>query len=163
TTTTEKHLLRQLDDRLEEVAQRPFRPGPGFGGPDEGRYSSFFVGQVADDGDVITDTRPVKGSGVDGAPNNPVSQIDRIPGGHQAFFSVGSEGGTRYRILAIRPPNGDPAIVYGTTRNDVDDVIRRLIWVEIAATAAIVAVLGLVTYWVVRLGVNPIKRMTRTA
>src|SRR5262249_38198061 len=112
---------------------------------------------------VITDTRPVKGSGFDAAPSIPVSKIDRIPVGHQAFFSVGSEGGTRYRILAIRPPNGDPAIVYGTTRNDVDDVSRRLIWVEIAATAAIVAVLGLVTYWVVRLGVNPIKRMTRTA
>jgi two-component system OmpR family sensor kinase len=161
TTTTEKHLLRQLDDRLEEVAQGP--PPHPVGGEEEGRYSSFFVGRVADDGAVRTDTRPVKGSGFEAAPNIPVSKIDRIEPGHQAFFSVGSKDGTRYRILAIRPLDGLGAFVFGTTRNDVDDVIRRLVWVEIAATAAIVAVLGLVTYWVVRLGVNPIKRMTRTA
>src|SRR5262249_36559140 len=125
-------------------------------------FSSFFVGQLQD-GDLNIDTRPVKGSGVDAAPDIPLSKVDRIPPGHQAFFSVGSESGTRYRILAVRLPNSAVTNVYGTPRNDVDDVIRRLIWVEIAATAAIVAVLGLVTYWVVRLGVNPIKRMTRTA
>jgi two-component system OmpR family sensor kinase len=38
-----------------------------------------------------------------------------------------------------------------------------LITLELAATGAIVAVLALVTFWVLRLGVRPIKRMTETA
>ena len=66
-------------------------------------------------------------------------------------------------MLAQRPGNGEAALVVATQREDVDDAISRLVRVELAATGAIVAILALVTFWVVRLGVRPIKRMTATA
>src|SRR5262249_2102763 len=117
TTTTEKHLLRQLDDRLSEVAQRGGRPEPP-GGGFEGRYSSFYVGVVDGEGDVQSFQRPVSRSGFEAAPNLPIKKIDAIPEGQQGFFSVGSNGGPHYRILAVRTGNG--AVIFGTARDDVD-------------------------------------------
>jgi two-component system OmpR family sensor kinase len=86
--------------------------------------------------------------------------VDR---GERVFFSVDSDGGARYRVLAQRPVDGDGVLVVATQREDVDAAIARLVRVEVAATAAIVAILGLVTWWVLRLGVRPIKQMTHTA
>ena len=39
----------------------------------------------------------------------------------------------------------------------------RLRWVLIAAIAIVIGILGVVVFWVLRLGVRPLKRMTRTA
>jgi two-component system OmpR family sensor kinase len=165
TTTTETHLLGQLDDRLEEVAVREHGPGPGPGrGPSEdGRFSSFYIAYVDPSGDVHSEARPVSKEGYQPDPDLPVARIADLQPGDQAFYSVGSAGGPRYRLLAARPVDGGSAIVVGTQRSDVDDAIGRLITVEVAATIAIVAVLALVTFWVIRLGVRPIKRMTATA
>jgi two-component system, OmpR family, sensor kinase len=41
--------------------------------------------------------------------------------------------------------------------------VARLVRVEALVTVAVLAVLGLVTWWVVRLGVWPVQRMTKTA
>ena len=46
---------------------------------------------------------------------------------------------------------------------DVDDTMSRLITVEVIATLLIAAVLAAVTWWVIRLGIRPIKQMTHTA
>ena len=46
---------------------------------------------------------------------------------------------------------------------DVDDAVGRLVLVQLLATAAVIAVLSLVTWWVLRLGVRPIRAMTATA
>ena len=47
--------------------------------------------------------------------------------------------------------------------DDVDDTIARLITIEIVAGTFVLAVLAVVTWWVLRLGIRPIKQMTRTA
>ncbi|HEX8804856.1 MAG TPA: HAMP domain-containing sensor histidine kinase, partial [Acidimicrobiales bacterium] len=46
---------------------------------------------------------------------------------------------------------------------DVDAAVDRLVAVEAAATLAILGVLGLVGWWVVHLGIRPLKQMTATA
>jgi two-component system, OmpR family, sensor kinase len=165
TTTTETHLIGQLDDRLQEVAARQqgfALPGPPR--PDgEGPFSSFYVGRVDGVGNVETDAKSVSKDGFQPIPDLPVDDIAHLQPGQHAYYSVGSDGGPRYRLLAVRPVDGDPAVVVATSRSDVDDAVHRLIAVEVAATAAIVAVLALVTFWVIRLGVRPIKRMTATA
>jgi two-component system, OmpR family, sensor kinase len=163
TTTTESHLLGKLDDRLQEVSVRQHDPGPRRGPVDDGPFSSFYIGYVDASGNVVLRARQVSKEGYQPDPELPVDSIAALEPGEHAFYSVGSDGGPRYRVLAVRPPDGDPALVVGTERNDVDDAIRRLITVEVAATIAIVAVLALVTFWVIRLGVRPIKRMTATA
>jgi two-component system OmpR family sensor kinase len=168
TTTTESHLLGQLDDRLQEVAvrQQGFgQPGPRPGDfrEDTGPISSFFVALVDTTGAREVHDKAVSKDGYQPDPNLPVDDIANLAPGQHAYYSVSSDGGPRYRVLATRPTSGQPAIVVATTRNDVDNAIRRLITVEVLATAAIVAVLALVTFWVIRLGVRPIKQMTATA
>jgi two-component system OmpR family sensor kinase len=41
--------------------------------------------------------------------------------------------------------------------------VSRLIWVEVIITGLVLGLLGLVTWWVIRLGVRPVKQMTATA
>jgi two-component system OmpR family sensor kinase len=164
TTTTESHLLGQLDDRLQEVAA-----SPGFAGvpPGDGprRYrepTSFYVGYI--EGDELHEiSTPVSKNGDAPGPDLPLDRIAALGPGEHAYFSASSDGGPRYRVLAQRSIDGQVVQVVGTARNDVDDTIHRLVLVEIAATAAIVTVLALVTFWVIRLGVRPVKRMTTAA
>jgi two-component system OmpR family sensor kinase len=64
----------------------------------------------------------------------------------------------------VRVRAGDDELhVTALPLTDVDNTISRLITVEVVATLLIVAVLAAVTWWVIRLGIRPIKRMTRTA
>jgi two-component system OmpR family sensor kinase len=41
--------------------------------------------------------------------------------------------------------------------------VSRLTWVALIGIASILAVLGLVTWWMIRLGITPIRKMTTTA
>jgi two-component system OmpR family sensor kinase len=54
-------------------------------------------------------------------------------------------------------------LVFALPLTDVNDAVGRLIALEAAATLAVLAVLALVAWWVIRLGVRPIKQMTETA
>jgi two-component system OmpR family sensor kinase len=161
TRTTETHLLHQLDDRLVDgigAAQgyeRRFGPGSA-----PGPLGEYYVGLIHDDGTLRDLALPVTAGQ---PPDIPVDDYVDLQPGEKTFFSAGSDGGPRYRVLATRASEGGPVFFVGTSREDVDDAISRLIAVEVVATAAIVAVLALVTFWVVRLGVRPIKRMTATA
>ena len=47
--------------------------------------------------------------------------------------------------------------------DDVQRTISRLVVVEVVGSLAILAALGLVSWWVVHLGIRPVKEMTRTA
>src|SRR6185436_10066309 len=78
-------------------------------------------------------------------------------------FTVGAvDSDVRYRAIVREGPDGG-LFVTAQPLTDVDDTVNRLILVEVLATSVIVVVLGAVTWWVVRLGIRPIKRMTETA
>jgi two-component system OmpR family sensor kinase len=84
------------------------------------------------------------------------------PGGDK-FFTVGStDPEVRYRV---RADAGGPAglTVVATSLEDVDAAVSRLVAVEAVATALVLGILALVAFWVLRLGVRPLKAMTRTA
>jgi two-component system OmpR family sensor kinase len=78
-------------------------------------------------------------------------------------FTVGAEGnsGLQYRVIVRQYP--DRFVVTGQTLTDVDETMDRLILLEVVATSIIFVVLGAVTWWVVRLGIRPIKQMTEAA
>src|SRR6478752_7704088 len=60
--------------------------------------------------------------------------------------------------------SGPPALsVVALSLQDVDATMGRLRTVLIAAIAMVIGILGLVVFWVLRLGVRPLKRMTKTA
>ena len=64
-------------------------------------------------------------------------------------------------MLSIRTPTG--VSIVGLSLQDVDATMGRLRLVLIAAAGMVIAILALVVFWVLRLGVRPIKRMTKTA
>jgi two-component system OmpR family sensor kinase len=79
-------------------------------------------------------------------------------------ITVGSRDDTGVRFRTRVQSEGDGTYyVTAVPLTDVDDTISRLVTVELIATVLIVAVLGAVTWWVIRLGIRPIKQMTRTA
>jgi two-component system OmpR family sensor kinase len=149
---TERHLVRQVDEQLvttgPRVAREP-RGGPGF--------SSVYLGVVEPDGDVRAVLTPNLRD-----PDPALPDLDDVEA-REGPFTVGSEDGdARYRVLVRQDPGGG-FVVLGLPLDDVDDAIRRLRAVALLTTLAVLGVLAVVTWWVIRLGVRPLKRMTSTA
>jgi two-component system OmpR family sensor kinase len=170
TRTTESHLVGQLDSRLADAmppAERVIEGAPPGGGfvvrGTAGPFSSLYVGHVWDDGRTQTEITPNELGDVPPVPDIPTKKVLALDAGERRYFDVGSDTGTRFRLLASRDAGDEPVLLVATPRDDVDATIGRLVMVELTTTGAIVAVLALVTFWVLRLGVRPIKRMTQTA
>jgi two-component system OmpR family sensor kinase len=164
TATTRDHLIQQVDDRLAVAGgpgRFPNRPPDDDGAVD--RPSDFYFGHFDADGNLQTDFGSDFVGDHQAAPDVDLAQATASAASAQPF-TVGSveDGGPRYRVLARRLPDGEIAIT-AQPLTDVDDTINRLILVEVLVTSIIVVVLGAVTWWVVRLGIRPIKRMTETA
>src|SRR5215213_5179673 len=158
TRTTEADLVARVDDQLQSVQLGPLLRQRG---PDpEGAFSSLFAGEVR--GTTIQPFFTPNLTGEDPLPVIPSGRVeDVVEDGRSRLFTVGSDGDTRFRVLA-QPIRGQ-VVVLALPLSDVDASVDRLVRVEALLTVAVLAVLGLVTWWVMRLGVRPVKRMTRTA
>jgi two-component system OmpR family sensor kinase len=156
---TERNLMAQVDANLEQAIGRPIGegPGPGPDSPSIDTVSSFYVGYVWPDRDIVPYRVPNSTEAVPRLTRANVNAALARP------LTVASDDpDVRYRIRA-RPGRAESTVVLGTPLTDVDTTVRRLIGVEVVATIAVLGVLGLVTWWVIRLGVRPIKTMTVTA
>ena len=171
TRVTEANLVRQVDQQLDravpKVRQRNDGNGrPGGGGDDQivpgSGPSALYVGIIYRDSAVlVTVSLPELTQDQAAAPSLTVAQAEERSG--QGAFTVGSEASAlRYRAL-VRSAGDGGVYVYALPLEDVDATTHRLVVFEVAASAGIVAVLGLVTFWVLRLGVRPVKQMTATA
>ena len=163
--TTEHHLTAQVDEQLRDLppdlADAYGRGGPGPGGPPR-RFSAVYVGTIDRTGNLSTVSSPDLRDETAPTPTIDDDAVDRLRDGKTV--TVGSEGSdTRYRMQARREGRLGAMVVAALPLDDVDDAVRRLIAVELAAVLAVLAVLGLVTWWVVRLGIRPVRRMTETA
>lgn len=179
--TTEAYLMGQVDEQLASVAGRIPDAPPGF--PPDGAFdgspqqpsaglptptdepqqlSPLYLGFLTDAGEIETIFAP---NLIDENAALPVltrSQVvDAAESGEP--FVTGSTDGTRYRVQAT----GNEALggieIVALALDDTDAAIARLVAVETAATLVALGVLGLVAWWVMRLGVRPIKRMADTA
>ena len=80
------------------------------------------------------------------------------------FTVDGQKGaGTRYRALAVRNPRDGSIAIAAIPLNATDDTLRRLLVVEALVIAAVLIVLGVVSWVVVRVGLLPLDRMGHTA
>ncbi len=158
--STESDLVARVDDQLRG-AQVPLGRLRGPGPEGDGPLSSLFVGVVR--GDTIQTRLAPNVTGEDALPAIPVDQVAAVASdGRARLFTVGTtEGDGRFRVLARL--QRDTVVVLGLPLADVDAAVDRLVRVEALTTLAVLAVLGLVTWWVVRLGVWPVQRMTKTA
>jgi two-component system, OmpR family, sensor kinase len=171
TRTTQAYLLDQVDSQLT-VAGGPRGLG-GAGGPrpdqipgsDDPRQgiSSVFLARVGDDGDVTVLALP-RLSGDDPAiPDLDRSTLVAAAESGQAITVDSDVDGERYRVRARLDERSGDLLVLGLPIANVDAAVTRLVRVEVAATLAVLAVLALVSWWVILLGVRPIKRMTAAA
>jgi two-component system, OmpR family, sensor kinase len=161
-------LLDQVDAGLS--TNRPAGPGDRFVGP-------YWFGEVDPGDDAVRFTgEPDMGAGTGAAPDISAAQA-RAAAAADAdhFFTVGSSGnGPRYRVRATIDDHGDERGSGGDSGSerieivaaslaDTDATVSRLVAVEVAATGVVLTILGLVAFWVLRLGVRPLKEMTRAA
>ncbi len=180
TLATRAHLIDQVDSRLEGFAGLPpdldDRHDPGAGPSPQGgqspadtddddddgapnRISDAFQGFVDDRGTLVTWFAPDLGSGPIGAPD--LSSVD-LPDSGRSVFTVDAVGSNdTYRVLAER--SGDRVGIAGVLIDDELATVRRLVGVEVLGALGILTALGIVTWWMLRLGIKPVKDMTRTA
>jgi two-component system, OmpR family, sensor kinase len=169
TITTRDELIGQIDARLSAFATTEHGPPGGDGGPfgeppepPPGnlpvRRSDAFEGYIDANGDLVTLFTPNVGGDEYHPPD--ITEDDMPASGSRAF-TVDGIGGGSYRVLAER--DGEVTSITALPLDDVQRTIARLVLVEIVGSLAILAALGLVSWWVMHLGVRPVKRMTATA
>lgn len=184
TAFTRNHLTNQVDARLETVASQIGGPGPRPGGspppptdlsdltdvapPNDSfdppgdpsaRPVDVYRGFVAPDGTVTVAFAPNIGDGAGRAPR--IRERD-LPESGRHYYTVTSErGDVSFRVLAATNPSGTQ--VTAIPIDDVEDTLATLVRVELVAGTAMLAVLALVTWWVIRLGIRPINDMAHTA
>ena len=177
TTTTQNQLIRQVDTDLTAANQGPrgpngqsdriFQPPP-LGQNDEDqprqeRPSDFYVGLVDANGALITYNLPNVQAASLGAPVLTAAMLDGHPGvGSVWLFTADSTSGQgQYRVAARRL--GDGVGITARSLTAVTRTVHRLILVELFGLLAVLVVLSAVAWWVIRLGIRPIKQMTATA
>jgi two-component system OmpR family sensor kinase len=165
TSTTRSALMDRVDAQLTS-ARVPLRGGFGGGGPGGGQpFNIFYLGAVDAKGGVHTVLSPTSG-----AAGRPLPKIDAktalaaVSADQARPFTVGSVSGSgRWRVIAGSEGPGSGNFLIALSLHDVTTSLARIEGVEIAVTASILAILALVTFFVLRLGLRPIKQMTATA
>ncbi|MGQ0832604.1 MAG: sensor histidine kinase [Microthrixaceae bacterium] len=166
TTTTRAHLTDQVDAQLRDAAPR-LRPRaggaqpPGSDGPTP-QVSNLYVGTVSARGVVTTLHAPDLRGDTAPLPVIDADDVVRLRDG-QAITVASDKSGSRYRLLVRAQGERGGVAIVGLSLDDVDNAVRRLVAVEAAGVLTALGVLGLVTFWVIRLGVRPVRRMTETA
>lgn len=176
TRTTSSYLFDQVDEQLVRFASGPAGFGPREPPPDQtgappseaamdssdpGAYSAVYVGTLTD-GELVTRVSPQRGTSPAAVPKVSVRDAERLAGTGAIETFDSSAAGTRYRVTARVGRNGG-IVVVGVPLDGVDSTVSRLVRVEALATGIVLAALGLIAWWVLRLGVGPVRRMTAAA
>ena len=163
-------LVQRVDSTLE--SQHQSYEHDGFGGPGggpgqtPGGSSTAFVQYRARNGKTILST-----SGAQVSPTLPATiwmkGAKTSSDGQDLvrYFTVGSndESG-RYRVRAAYESH-DPneMLIIALSLHDVDGTLHRLLMIELLVTAGVLLALAAGGFWVVRLGLRPLREMERTA
>lgn len=163
--TTRANLVAQVDARLalatSQLGRAPVRPG----GPldtDAVRLSDLYAGFVSERGVLVTRLAPDLADGAAPTPILSETAVAELQAG-RTITVPSDDDAVDYRMAGRVERVGVGLAVVGIPLEGVDETTRRLFVVQGFALSAALAVLGLVTWWVVRLGVRPVRRMTETA
>jgi two-component system OmpR family sensor kinase len=163
----ESFLLERVDRQLIDVASRPvFRDegrGPGRRAPEEQTLSEYFIAVA------ITRAAPFRqvGSAFADEDQSP-PQLDRATVLQRAslrsepFDAPSIDGDGSWRLVAVDTGRNGVTVV-GVSLGEIDATLARMQAVQRVGTLAVLASLGLVFWWVLRLGVHPIEDMAVTA
>ena len=163
-----RSFLVQRTDNTLDSQHKAYEHGPApeddfHGGPGPGGRSDVFVQYRTSDGKTILGT-----SGADVSPKLPgtISMQGASSDGEDVarYFTVGSTDGTgRYRVRAALERGMTGMLVLAVSLSDVDGTLHRLLMIELLVTAAVLLALAAGGFWVVRLGLRPLREMEQTA
>lgn len=170
--STEQNLVAQVDDQLRRSEQGPGGFGDGLGGNDDGVQpdqrgagppGQMFVAYLGPRSDALRILYLPNTTEADAsAPDVSAAEV-RDAAQDQPFTADAESGSLRYRVLVRDGGRFGGTFVYGLPLEDVDAAMGRLRAVILTSLAVVIGALGLITFWVLRLGVRPVKDMTATA
>jgi two-component system OmpR family sensor kinase len=166
--TQQSMLIGQVDDQLR--AARPLirsrpptlrEPPPADVEPSpEPPISNLYIGAVEDDtlvtllqGQLLEDTPAL------GMSN---AELQQIANG-DPITTAARDGGTRFRVAIVETADADRLSVIALPLDEVDSAVTRLRWTLGGVITAVAGVLLLAVWWVQRLGLRPIGRLTAAA
>jgi two-component system OmpR family sensor kinase len=160
-------LVDQVDDELREASPlvrysrpRPTDPPVEPPLPGEAPISRLFIGYV-EDGELVT---VLQGQLLDDVPALDLDAAALREAIADAPFTVdGQTAATRFRVAVLAGTGSEEARVVGLPLDEVDSAIGRLRWALGGGTLAVTAILLLAIWWVQRLGLRPIARLTAVA
>ena len=175
TRATEHHLVDQVDQQLtrstpegrgerdaddgwsDESYGGPSRPSPTRSTPP----SSVYMARIdPTTGELVTVMQANLLTASSSAPAVDAEEaVAKVGSGPFTVDSV--DGSLRYRVLVQEQSN--QTVLFALPLQNVDESIHRLLLIQGLAAAAILGTLGLTTFWVLRLGVRPVKVMTESA
>ena len=142
----------------EECSDRQGRP------PREAASGDYLELRTSDGKTVCSAQVTSFGEAASSPPVLPKSIPDAGDDPDGAMFVVDSrDGGERYRVHAWTDPATGATLIAARSLSDVDATLRRLVWIELLVTAAVLAALAAVGLWVVRLGLRPLTSIGATA
>lgn len=167
---TRDHLVGQIDDRLAIVMpldraprlnpRPPQPPVDNVDRPQPERLGDTYEGLLLADGSLVTFFAP-NSTGTELAP--PEVDLDQADQASGSPLTVAAEDGDfDYRLSVVGTETGT-FFITAIPLDGVDRTMSRLTTVVAVAVAIISLALALVTWWVLRLGIAPIKRMTGSA
>jgi two-component system OmpR family sensor kinase len=128
-------------------------------------YTELFVGGIKDSGDrMVTYFRPELNpeavplvSSADAR-----AHVAERGGDPQPFEAPSSRGGSAFRVAAVHQPGGG-YIICALPLSRIDAAYTRVVAGIVLAGAAVIFTLCLLAWWVYRLGLRPIAKLTEAA
>jgi two-component system OmpR family sensor kinase len=179
-TSLRSFLVQRVDNTLESdhhsFEGKDGGPGGGrFGfrdGPGPGPANEFAQWRTTN-GTTILRTYPIDnfGEGETAQPRLPktisIDGATSSDGGQDLvrYFTVpATSGGDRFRVrAAIEGSDPNTLLITALSLHDVDGTLQRLLMIELLVTAVVLLALAAGGFWVVRLGLRPLRAMEQTA
>ncbi|MEO1058913.1 MAG: ATP-binding protein, partial [Actinomycetota bacterium] len=177
TLTVRGDLYQQLDSQLEKAVggerdERLVPPefsgleeidaageGPGVTSRPE-RLSNLYEAVVLPDGSVRVLFEPNLTDEETSAPLLDTDElVERVD---TPFTAASADGGSGYRVL-VTEIGGDQFLVRAAPLDDLDATVERLVLLQALAVGIVLAVLAAVAWWVIRLGIRPVRSMADAA
>ncbi len=157
-------LVDQIDEQLATVGPglRSFGPRGDRSEGDTPRFNPYYVGVVVED--EIVDVLFPNLSGSDASrPDLSGSDVADHASSGAAFTASAINGDLDYRVVVREDRRLGQTFVVGAPLDQVDASVADIGRVSGLIALIVLGSLGLIAWWVLRLGVRPVQRITRVA
>ncbi|MFG1880002.1 sensor histidine kinase [Sphaerisporangium sp. NPDC049003] len=158
------YLVDRVDKQLE-LASRPRRDiyiPPALKSLDiprpQRQFGLFYMAMLGSDGTVERTLQ--ENPGVD-PPKLPPLTLDKVRGATPHPFTVGSESGMSWRMIAVA--DGTRIRVIAVRMDDIDATVTRLAVIVASVGGGVLVLLGFACHWLVRRSLRPLVEIERTA